>query len=179
MVAQDRDKAAKDIQRPVKPSNTIFFLNNKLVRVISANRASNIIYFYNITDQKEQTMLFSDFKKHRKRAYTTIDAGRILNRSREALKLYWKSGLIKPPLGTLANGERSFKRKSYYSEDDIFEIHKVMQGIHKGRPRKDGRIVNNSMLTEKELRAKMGEELVLYTKTKDGRFIPVWEEQTY
>lgn len=179
MAAQDRDKASKNIQRPVKPSGKLFFINGKLVRVIAANRASNIIYFFNIIDQKEQTMLLSDFKKHRKRAYTTIDAGRILNRSREALKLYCEAGLIKPPVGTLANGERSFTRKSYYSEDDIFEIHKVMQGIHKGRPRKDGKIVNNTLLTEKEVRAKMGEELVLYTRTKDGRFIPVWEEQTY
>jgi len=34
-------------------------------------------------------------------------------------------------------------------------------------------------LTEQELRAKMGDALMLYTRTKDGEFVPVWSEQTY
>jgi hypothetical protein len=34
-------------------------------------------------------------------------------------------------------------------------------------------------LTEQELRGKMGDALMLYAKTKDGRFIPVWQEDTY
>lgn len=178
MVTSTRTNVPAKIQRQVKPSNRLFFVNNKLYRYMSANRGNNIVYLYNIPDQKEQTMLYSDFKKHRKRAYTVIDTARLLNRSGNQLRVYIKSGSIKPPMGILANGERSYTRKSYYSEDDVFEIRNYLSTIHKGRPRKDGKI-SNSILTEQELRAKMGDALILYTRTKDGEFIPVWAEQTY
>jgi hypothetical protein len=54
-----------------------------------------------------------------------------------------------------------------------------MSQIHRGRPRNDGKKVNNFVLTEQELRAKMGDALILYTKTEDGRFVPTWAERTY
>jgi hypothetical protein len=165
-------------ERQIKPSAKIFFVNKKLFRYISANRGNNIVYLYNITDQKEQTMLYSDFKKHRKRAYTVIDTARLLNRSANQLRIYIRDGSIKPPMGILPDGERSYTRKSYYSEEDIFEIRNFLATLHIGRPRKDGKVSNN-ILTEQELRAKMGDALILYTRTKDGEFIPVWAEQTY
>ena len=178
MVTQHRDEFNEKIQRGIKPSATIFFINNDLVRFISSNRGQNIAYIFNLTKDKEQTMLLSDFKKHRKRAYTVIDTCRLLNKSPSQLRLHIRTGFIDPPTGILADGERSYTRKSYYSEDQIFSIREALSTIHIGRPRKDGK-VSNSMLTEQELRAKMGDALVLYTRTKDGEFIPVWAEQTY
>jgi hypothetical protein len=124
-------------------------------------------------------MLYSDFKKHRKRAYTVINTARLLGRSRMQLYRYYRDGLIEPPVGILPGGERVFRKKSYYSEDDVFKIREAMASLHHGRPRNDGRTTNNRTLTEKELRAKMGDALVLYTRTKDGDFIPVWSEETY
>ena len=124
-------------------------------------------------------MLLSDFKKHRKRAYTFSNTARLLNRSNMQLYRYIHRGLINPPMGILPGGERKFTKKSYYSEDDVFEIRRVMSSLHRGRPRKDGKTTNNHVLTEQELRAKMGDALMLYTKTKDGRFVPVWSEETY
>jgi len=178
MVTQTRDKLGQEVQRIVKPSAKIFFINNDLVRVLSANRGQNIIYVFNLTKNKEQSMLLSDFKKHRKRAYTVIDSCRLLNKSPSQIRLHIRNGFINPPKGILADGERSYTRKSYYSEDDIFAIRNALSTIHTGRPRKDGKI-SNSMLTEQELRARMGDALVLYTRTKDGDFIPVWAEETY
>jgi hypothetical protein len=173
-----RKRHDKEVERQIKPSAKIFFINNKLVRFLSVNRGSNIVYLYNITDQKEQTMLYSDFKKHRKRAYTVIDTARLLNRSANQIRMHISDGNIKPPTGILPGGERSHTRKSYYSEDEIFEIREFLCTVHIGRPRKDGRVSNN-VLTEQELRAKMGDALILYTRTKDGDFIPVWAEETY
>lgn len=178
MATPSRKKVSEQSQRIIKPSAKIFFLNKKLVRFISVNRGSNIVYLYNITDQKDQTMLYSDFKKHRKRAYTVIDTARLLNRSANQIRMHMKDGNIKPPMGILPGGVRSHTRKSYYSEEDIFEIREFLCTVHIGRPRKDGRVSNN-VLTEQELRAKMGDALILYTRTKDGEFIPVWAEETY
>ena len=165
-------------EREVKPSNTIFFVNDTLFRYVSSNRGQNIVYLYNIVEGKSQTMLLSDFKKHRKRAYTVINTARLLNRGPAQMYRYINEGLIDPPVGAQLGGERSFTKLSYYSEDDVFKIREAISTIHRGRPRADGKI-SNSVLTEQELRAKMGDALMLYTRTKDGEFIPVWSEQTY
>lgn len=178
MAARKGKNSNEEVQRTVKPSAKLFFINKDLVRVLASNRGQNIIYLFNLTKDKEQSMLLSDFKKHRKRAYTVIDSCRLLNKSPSQVRAYIRSGFINPPTGILADGERSYTRKSYYSEDDIFEIRSALSTIHIGRPRKDGK-VSNSMLTEQDLRARMGDALVLYTRTKEGDFVPVWAEETY
>jgi hypothetical protein len=43
----------------------------------------------------------------------------------------------------------------------------------------DGKVTNNSLPSEQELRSRMGDAIMLYTKTQDGQFIPVWAEQTW
>lgn len=178
MAPSERAKKNDGVERQITGSKKLFFVNGELIRLINTNRGFNIVNLFNIIHQKEQTMLLSDFKKHRKRAYTLIDAARLLDRGPAQIYRYIDEGLIPPPVGVMAGGQRMFTKKSYYSEDHIFEIREAMSKIHRGRPRKDGKI-SNSVLTEQELRAKMGDALMLYTRTKDGEFIPVWSEQTY
>lgn len=179
MAGKDREAIHESVEWKVKPSRTIFFLNGNLVKYIASNRGANIVYLYNKTEGKDQTMLLSDFKRHRKRAYLVTDAARLLNIHTQALYRYIWAGLIDPPIGGSINGEREFHKRSYYSEDYIFRIREVMTTIPRGRPRSDGIAVNHSVLTEQELRAKMGDALILYTRTEDGRYIPTWQETTY
>lgn len=179
MAPSKRNKADGNSEREIKPSKSIFFVNDTLVRLISSNRGANIVYLFDIVNQKEIVMLYEDYKKHRKRAYLIKDACALLGRTHSQFQLYAKQGLIKPPVAATAGGIPVFKTRSYYSEDDIFKIREAMSTVHKGRPRKDGKITNNNVLTEQELRAKMGDALMLYTRTKDGEYIPVWSEQTY
>lgn len=179
MARENRESTNEEGERKIKPSARIFFINKDLVRVIAVNRGANIIYLFNITVGKNQSMLYSDFKKHRKRAYLIKDTARLLNTSTQALYRYVWSGLIEPPIGANIDGKREFHKRSYYSEDYIFIIREAMTTIHRGRPRKDGIVINRGVLTEQELRAKMGDALVLYTRTDDGRYIPIWKETTY
>jgi len=53
-------------QDKINPCKKIFFINKELVKVFHINKSSNIVNFYNVTQGKEQSMLYSDFKKHRK-----------------------------------------------------------------------------------------------------------------
>lgn len=164
----------------VKPSNVIFFLDSHLVRLIHFNRPNNVCEIYNFNLDKYQSMLYSDFKKHRKRAFTVKNTLRIFNRSRMQLERWIKDGIIPPPTGAVPGGIRRWQKMSYYSEQDILTIRSALATIHKGRPRKDGRITpSRDIPTEKELRSLMGEGIMLYTKTEDGRFIPVWQEETW
>lgn len=179
MARADGEGLHESGERKIKPSRTIFFINDQLVRYIASNRGANIIYLHNIIEDKPQTMLYSDFKKHRKRAYLTKDTAKLLNIHQQALHRYIWAGLIDPPIGGNIGGVREFHKRSYYSEDYIFKIREVMTTIPRGRPRKDGIAVNHSVLTEQELRAKMGDALILYTRTEDGRYIPTWQETAY
>jgi hypothetical protein len=171
---------SKDINdKVIKPSERVFFINDDLIRVIHINRPSNIVKLLNLTQGKDQSMLYSDFKKHRKRAYSVVNSAKILNRSRIALQKYYLNGLIPKPIGAKLNGEREFRVMSYYSEDTLFEIREIMTTIHHGRPRTDGNITPSNVPTEQELRSRMGDAIMLYTKTSDGRFIPTWQEETW
>jgi hypothetical protein len=56
------------------------------------------------------------------------------------------------------------------------EAREAMSKIHQGKPRKDGLITNNKVPTAQELRYAMGDGILLYTRTEDGRFIPIFSE---
>jgi hypothetical protein len=159
----------------VKPQRRVFFINEDLVRVIHINRAQNFIKFFNISQNKDQTMLYTDFIKHRKRAYMKRDVARLLDRSMAQFDRYIYSDMIDRPTGSAPGGIRAWHHKSYYSEDDVFKIREMMSNIHRGRPRKDG-LVTNNVISEQELRIRMGDAMMLYTKNSEGQIVPVWSE---
>ena len=178
--AERKRNGKKEWQSSVKPSNVIFFINKELVKLLHSNRPANICTIYNYIQNKEQSMLLSDFKKHRKKAYTFINVTRIFARSRVQFERMIKSGIISPPTGATPGGGRVWQKMSYYSEEDLFMIREGMASIHSGRPRKDGRITpRKDIPTEKELRSLIGDAIMLYTQNKNGEFIPVWAEETW
>ena len=71
-------KSGKHSLEKVKPSKTIFFLNKDLVRLVHYNRPNDICEIYNFNQDKMQTLLYSDFKKHRKRAFSTKNTTKII-----------------------------------------------------------------------------------------------------
>jgi len=162
---------------PVIPGNkTIWFLNGDLVRLHHSSRSTGLVTVYNITKDRLETCLRSDFKKHRERAYTVADTARLVNRHRKYFPRLIKRGVIPPPIGAQPGGGRNWQIRAYYSESQVREIRDILASIHIGQPRKDGLVTNNMTPTSQELTRKMGDGILVYTKTEDGRFIPVWEE---
>lgn len=159
----------------VKPQRKTFFLNGDLVRVIHINKAQNFIKIYNISQDKDQVLLYTDFIKHRKRAYMKRDVARLLDRSMVQLDRYIYGDMIDRPVGSAPGGRRAWHHKSYYSEDDVFKIREMMSNIHRGRPRSDG-LITNSVISEQELRIRMGDAMMLYTRNSDGEMVPIWSE---
>ena len=149
----------------IKGNQKIWFLNNDLVRIHHSSRSTGMVSFYNITKDRIETCLRSDFRKNRERAYTVAETAKLI-----------KTGMIPPPVGAKLNGERGFRIRSYYSESMVRDIRAILATIHIGQPRKDGLITNNMTPTSQELTRRMGDGILTYTKTEDGRFIPVWAE---
>jgi len=162
---------------PVIPGNKkVWFLNGDLVRLHHSSRSTGMVTVYNINKDRLETCLRSDFKRNKQRAYTIAETAKLINRHRKYIPSLIKRGVIPPPVGSSINGKTGFQIRAYYSEDHVKDIRAILASIHIGQPRKDGLVTNNMTPTSQELTRRMGDGILTYTRTEDGRYIPVWSE---
>jgi hypothetical protein len=157
-------------------SKKVWFLNGDLVRVYHMNNSNGIMSVYNIIKDQIESCLVSDFKRNRERAYTVGEAASLVNRHKKYMPALMLKGVIPFPMGSQKGGERAWQVRSYYSESQVREIRDILASYHHGRPRKDKLITNDVTPTKQELTRRMGDGILTYTKTEDGRFVPVWSE---
>jgi hypothetical protein len=161
----------------VIPGNKkVWFLNGDLVRVHHFNKSNGIMSVYNITKDQIESCLISDFKKKREKAYTVGETADLVNRHKKYMPRLMKKGLIPFPMGSQKGGARGWQIRSYYSESQVVEIRDILAMNHIGRPRKDNLITNDITPTKQELTRRMGGGILTYTRTEDGRYIPIWNE---
>lgn len=159
-----------------KPVGKIWFLNGDLVRVYHRSRSQGIITLYNINQDCLQTILIDEWVKKRKRAYSVKTTAALINRNRKYLATLVKRGVLPPPVGAATDRKSAWQVRAYYSEDDLYEIRDILASRVWGRPRKDGLITNNHTPSAQELTRAIGDGILAYTKTVDGRVIPIWDE---
>jgi hypothetical protein len=162
---------------PVIPGNKkVWFLNGDLVRVYHSNRSNGIMSVYNIIKDRIESCLISDFRKNRERAYTVGETAQLVNRHKKYMPSLMKRGVIPHPTGSQRGGATGWQVRSYYSESQVREIRDILASYHQGRPRKDKLITNDITPSSQELSRRMGDGFLTYTRTEDGRFIPIWSE---
>ena len=154
----------------------VWFLNGDLVRVYHLNRSNGIMSVFNITKDQLESCLIGDFKKNRLRAYTIKETAELVNRHRKYMPDLIRRGVIPKPLASQKGGASKWQVRSYYSELQVHEIRDILATYHFGRPRKDGLITNDKTPTKQELTRRMGDGILTYTRTEDGRYIPIWSE---
>lgn len=154
----------------------VWFLNGDLVRSHHINRSNGIMSVYNITKDQIESCLIGDFKKNRLRAYTVGETADLVNRHKKYMPQLMKRGVIPSPMGSQKGGATGWQVRSYYSETQVREIRDILATYHMGRPRKDGLITNDITPSTQELTRRMGDGILTYTRTEDGRFIPIWSE---
>jgi hypothetical protein len=163
--------------KPVIVGNKkIWFLNGDLVRVHHSSRSTGMVSFYNINKDRLETCLRSDFRRNRQRAYTVTETAVLVNRHRKYMPSLTRRGVIPYPIGASLDGKTGWQIRSYYSEDTVREIRQILSTIHIGQPRKDKLVTNNITPTVQEISRRMGDGILTYTRTEDGRYIPVWAE---
>jgi len=164
-------------QESVIPGNKkVWFLNGDLVRPHHQSRSTGMITLYNITKDRMESCFTSDLKRNRERAYTVGETAKLVNRHKKYMPSLMKRGVIPFPMGSSKDGKTGWQIRSYYSESQVKEIRDILASIHIGQPRKDGLITNNMTPTNQELTRRMGDGILTYTRTEDGRYIPVWSE---
>lgn len=153
---------------------TYFYLNGLLHRSLHINRGTDKIMTWCYPEHRRVAYTYSDVKKRREPAYTTVEVGKMLNRTRKTIEYAIMDGNIEPPQYTYRIGGVREKYKYMWDEEHILGAHSYFSTVHYGRPRNDGAIVPMHLPTKRELRAMIRQEEVLYVKQGD-EFVPVWK----
>ena len=157
-------------------SKKVWFLNGDLVRIYHLNKSNGIMSVYNINKNRIESCLINDFKKNRQRAFTVGETATLVNRHKKYMPSLMKRGVIPVPTGSQEGGATGWQVRSYYSETQVHEIRDILASYHMGRPRGDKLITNDITPSRQELTRRMGDGILTYTRTEDGRFIPIWSE---
>lgn len=157
-------------------SKRVWFLNGDLVRVHHLNKSNGIMSVYNIIQDRIESCLVTDFKKNRERAYTVGETAQLVNRHKKYMPDLMNRGVIPRPTGSQKGGSTGWQVRSYYSESQVREIRDILATYHHGKARNDGLTTNNITPSSQDLTRRMGDGMLTYTRTEDGRFIPIWQE---
>ena len=160
----------------IQGNKKVWFLNGDLVRIHHYNHSNGIMSVYNINKDQIESCLISEFKNKRERAYTVGQTAELVNRHKKYMPSLMKRGVIPFPTGSQKGGARGFQVRSYYSESQVRAIRDILASYHIGRPRKDKLITNDITPSKQELTRRMGDGILTYTRTEDGRFVPIWNE---
>lgn len=101
-------------------------------------------------------------------AYSIAEAGKILGRHKVSIERYILAGKIKEPQRVYAISNPDGKwNKFMLSESDILDLHQFIaeEGHSKELP------------SRTELLALLKQNVILYTKSSDGNFVPVWKAE--
>ena len=159
---------ARENRQRIRKKFVYFFLNGKVHKVLRLSRARDEVVAWSYLDKKRIMYSYAQVDKHMERAYSVIEAGKILGRHRVTIEEYILQGKIKQPQKVYPIGNPDSTWSKYMlSESDILDIHQFI--IDAGHIR--------DLPSRSELQALLKHNLILYTKTNDGKFVPVWKAE--
>lgn len=170
------DREAYNSAPVVSGNKRVFFLNGDLVRKHHISKSNGIMSVYNINKDRLESCLISDFKRNSEKAYSVKDTATLVCRHQKHLYRLVTNGVLPPPVAASLGAVRGWRVRAYYSASMVKEIRDILASQHRGRPRKDGLISNSGTPTAQELTRRMGEGILTYTRTEDGKFVPIWSE---
>ena len=160
MVRKKRQRTRKKLQ--------YFFLNGKVHKVIKSARAKDELIAWCYPDSKRVLYSYNLVERNMENAYSIKDAAVLLNRHKVTIEEYILAGKIKEPQKVYPiSNPTSTWFKFMLSESDILDIHQFI--LDAGYIR--------DLPSRTELKAILKHNLILYTKTNDGSFVPVWKAE--
>lgn len=143
-----------------------FFLNDKIHRVLKASKAKDELIAWCYPDHTRVLYSYSQVKKYMENAYSTKEVADILQRHKVTIEEYILEGKIRQPQKIYPIGKPESKYyKFMFNQKDIFDLHEFI--IDSG--------YSGNLLSKTELNALLKHNIILYTKTSEGNFVPVWK----
>jgi hypothetical protein len=159
---------ARENRQRLRKKFVYFFLNGKVHKVLKLSRARDEVIAWSYLDKKRMLYSYSQVEKNMEKAYSVVEVSKILGRHRVTIEEYILQGKIKKPqkVYPISNPDSTWS-KYMLSESDILDIHQFI--IDAGHIRE--------LPSRSELQAILKHNLILYTKTEDGKFVPVWKAE--
>ena len=159
---------ARENRQRLRKKFVYFFLNGKVHKVLKLSRARDEVIAWSYLDKKRMMYSYSQVEKNMEKAYSVVEVSKILGRHRVTIEEYILRGKIKQPqkVYPISNPDSTWS-KYMLSESDIMDIHQFI--IDAGHIRE--------LPSRSELQAILKHNLILYTKTEDGKFVPVWKAE--
>ena len=155
-------------KRTAKPKKfRYFFLNDKIHKVIRSSRSKDELVAWCYPDRKRVLYSYSQVTKYMENAFTVVEVAAMLNKHRVTIQEYILQGKIKSPqkIYPIGNPDHENWSKYMFNESDILDLHQYI--IDAGH--------SSNLPSRTELQALLKHNIILYTKTEEGRFVPVWK----
>jgi len=159
---------ARENRQRLRKKFVYFFLNGKVHKVLRLSRAKDEVVAWCYLDKKRVMYSYSQVDKNMEKAYTVAEVGKILGRHKVTIEEYILQGKVKQPqkVYPISNPESTWS-KYMLNEANILDIHEFI--IDAGHIR--------DLPSRSELQALLKHNLIMYTKTEDGKFVPVWKAE--
>ena len=161
MARTKRDSKSKSLR--------YFFLNDKIHKVLRASRSKDELVAWCYPDRKRVMYSYSQVKKNMETAYSIKEVSIMLNRHRVTIQDYIIEGKVSTPSKIYPIGEPDSTTWSKYmfNQKNILDIHQhILDSGH-----------SKEIPSKAEIQALFKNNLVLYTKTQEGKFVPVWKAE--
>ena len=146
-----------------------FFLNDKVHKVLSASRSKDELVAWCYPDKKRVLYSYSQVKKNMETAYTIVQVSAMLNKHRVTIQDYILEGKVMTPAKIYPIGEPDSQNWSQYmfNQKNILDIHEhILDSGH-----------SSEVPSKAELLGLLKNNFILYTKTDEGNFVPVWKAE--
>jgi hypothetical protein len=146
-----------------------FFLNDKIHKVLSSSRSKDEVVAWCYPDKKRVMYPYSQVKKNMETAYTIVQVSEMLNKHRVTIQDYILEGKVMTPTKIYPIGEPDSPHWSKYmfNQKNILDIHQhILDSGH-----------SSELPSKAELLGLLKNNFILYTKTDEGKFIPIWKAE--
>jgi hypothetical protein len=156
-----------------------FYLNGNLHYVVHINRSKDLATCFDYNDGKLKVYPWSEVRRKRGNAFTLTQAAKLINRHPDRIRRYMDAGEIERPQREY-DLETGRPGRYFFSVEDMMAVHEFMSSVHRGRPRKDGKVTNNSTPDRETFRAMLDSNKLFYIKDEEsGEFVPVWRANDF
>ena len=146
-----------------------FFLNDKIHKVLKSSRSKDEMIAWCYPDKKRVMYSYSQVKKNMETAYTVVEVASMLNKHRVTIQEYILDEKVSTPQKIYPIGQPDSENWSQYmfNQKNILDIHQhILDSGH-----------SKEIPSKAELQALLKNNLILYTKTEEGKFVPVWKAE--
>jgi hypothetical protein len=160
---------ARQKRKSVRKRFLYFFLNDKIHKVLKAHRSKDELIAWCYPDRKRVLYSYAQVEKHMQNAYSMTQVSLILGKHKVTIEDYILEGKIKAPqkVYPISNPDHKNWSKYMFSESDVLDLHQfILDAGH-----------SKELPSKVELQALLKRNVILYTKTNEGKFVPVWKAE--